>query len=126
MGCVIPFFPICLGLYLSFKKKISKTCRKQSKNQTVSRNGKPRVTEDPEFYVGYLIFWEDTQGGSVVGKGSSYQCGLGRNVSSITVSERSPERGNGNPLQYSCLENPMDRGAWQATIHGVIEEPDMT
>ena len=28
--------------------------------------------------------------------------------------------GNGNPLQYSCLENPMDRGAWQATVHGVV------
>ena len=32
---------------------------------------------------------------------------------------RSPERGNGNPLQYSCLENPMVRGAWQAIVHGV-------
>ena len=32
---------------------------------------------------------------------------------------------NGNPLQYSCLENPMDRGAWQATVHGV-EELDLT
>ena len=30
-----------------------------------------------------------------------------------------PEEGNGNPLQYSCLENPMDRGAWWATVHGV-------
>ena len=32
---------------------------------------------------------------------------------------RSPGEGNGNPLQYSCLENPIDRGAWQATVHGV-------
>ena len=32
---------------------------------------------------------------------------------------RSPGEGNGNPLQCSCLENPMDRGAWQATVHGV-------
>ena len=32
---------------------------------------------------------------------------------------RSPGGGNGNPLQYSCLENPMDRGAWGATVHGV-------
>ena len=32
---------------------------------------------------------------------------------------RSPGKGNGNPLQYSCLENPMDRGAWQAIVHGV-------
>ena len=33
--------------------------------------------------------------------------------------------GHGNPLQYSCLENPMDRGAWRATVHGVAES-DMT
>ena len=32
---------------------------------------------------------------------------------------RTPGEGNGNPLQYSCLGNPMDRGAWQATVHGV-------
>ena len=36
-------------------------------------------------------------------------------------SERSPGEGNGNPLQYSCLENTMDRGAWQATVHGVTK-----
>ena len=34
---------------------------------------------------------------------------------------RSPGEGNGNPLQYYCLENPMDRGAWQATVHGVAK-----
>ena len=32
---------------------------------------------------------------------------------------KAPGEGNGNPLQYSCLENPMDRGAWRATVHGV-------
>ena len=36
-------------------------------------------------------------------------------------SGRSPGEGNGNPLQYSCLENPMDGGAWWATVHGVTE-----
>ena len=40
---------------------------------------------------------------------------------SIPGSERSPGEGNGNPLHYSCLENSMDRGAWQATVHGVTE-----
>jgi len=35
--------------------------------------------------------------------------------------ERSPGEGNGNPLQYSCLENPLDRGAWQATVHRVAK-----
>ena len=39
---------------------------------------------------------------------------------------RSPAEGNGNPLQYSCLENPMDRGAWWATVHGVTKSQDMT
>ena len=42
------------------------------------------------------------------------------------VREDSPEEGNGNPLQYFCLENPMDRGAWQATVQGVAKESDMT
>ena len=37
---------------------------------------------------------------------------------------RSPGGGHGNPLQYSCLENPTDRGAWQATAHGVAKESD--
>ena len=37
---------------------------------------------------------------------------------SIPGSGRSPGEGNGNPLQYSCLENSTDRGAWQATVHG--------
>ena len=40
---------------------------------------------------------------------------------SIPVLGRSPGEGNGNPLQYTCLENPMDRGAWLATIHGVAK-----
>ena len=46
-------------------------------------------------------------------------------VVSIPGSRRSPGGGNGNPLQYSFLENPMDRGAWQATVNGVAEL-DMT
>ena len=42
---------------------------------------------------------------------------------SIPGSGRSPRKGNGNPFQYSCLENPMDRGAWQAIVHGVTKSP---
>ena len=53
---------------------------------------------------------------SSVGKESASSAG---DLGSIPGSERSPGEGNGNPLQYSCLENPMDRGAWQATVHGV-------
>ena len=54
--------------------------------------------------------------GSSVGKESA--CSEG-DPGLIPESERSPGEGNGNPLQYSCLGNPMDRGAWQATVHGV-------
>ena len=48
-----------------------------------------------------------------------------RDMGSIPGSGRCPGVGNGNPLQYSCLENPMDRGAWPATVPGVTES-DMT
>ena len=44
----------------------------------------------------------------------------------IPGSGRSPGGGNGNPLQYSCLGNPMDRGAWRATVRGVTKESDTT
>ena len=47
-------------------------------------------------------------------------CNAG-DLSSIPGSESSPGEGNGNPLQYSCLQNPMDGGAWWATVHGVAK-----
>ena len=54
-------------------------------------------------------------------KESSYNAG---NPGSIPRSGRSPGEENVNPLQYSCLENPMDRGTWWATVHGVTKESD--
>ena len=56
-------------------------------------------------------------GGSVV-KNPPVNAG---DMGSILGSGRSPGEGNGNLLQYSCLRNPMDRGAWQATVHGVVK-----
>ena len=44
----------------------------------------------------------------------------------IPRSRRSPIEGNGNPLQYSCLGNPIDRGTWQATVHEVSKQLDTT
>ena len=61
-------------------------------------------------------------GGSVVKNLATNEGDTG----SIPGSGRSPGEGNDNPLQYSCLENPMDRGAWQVTVHGVAKELDMT
>ena len=52
-------------------------------------------------------------------------CNAG-DVGSIPGLGRSPGEGNGNPSQYSCLENPMDGGAWWATVHGVVKESDTT
>ena len=52
------------------------------------------------------------------GKASAYNAG---DPGSIPGSRRSLGEGNGNPLQHSCLENPMDRGAWLAAIHGVTK-----
>ena len=49
-----------------------------------------------------------------------------RDVGSIPGSGRSPKEGMGNTLQYSCLQNPMDRGAWRATVHGGLKELDST
>ena len=55
----------------------------------------------------------------------SANVGNSRDAGWIPGSGRSLAEGNGNPLQYSCLENPMDRGAWRATVHRVAES-DMT
>ena len=49
-----------------------------------------------------------------------------RDLGSVPGLGRSPGEGNGNPLQYSCLENPMDRGAWRATVHGITKESETT
>jgi len=57
-------------------------------------------------------------GGSVV---KNPPANVGDAGNSIPGLGRSPEEGNGNPLQYSCLGNPMDRGGWQATVHGVTK-----
>ena len=67
--------------------------------------------------AGYLGF----TGGSD-GKDSACNAGY---LGSIPGLGRSPEEGNGNPLQYSCLKNSMKRGAWQATVH-VVAKSDTT
>ena len=48
-----------------------------------------------------------------------------RDTGPVPGSGRSPGGGNGNPLQYSCLENPMDRGAWQDTVHGTKSQTQL-
>ena len=57
----------------------------------------------------------------LVVKDLSANVGDVRDVGSIPGLGRSPGEGHGNPLQYSCLKNPMDRGAWRATVHRVTQ-----
>ena len=58
---------------------------------------------------------------ALVIKNPPASAGATRDVGLVSGSGRSPGEGNGNSLQYSCLENPMDRGAWQAIVHGVAQ-----
>ena len=58
---------------------------------------------------------------ALVVKNPPANAGDTRDTGSIPGSGRSPGGGHGNPLQYSCLENPMDRGAWWATVHGLTK-----
>ena len=63
--------------------------------------------------------WRFFYSGGATGKEPACQCT--RDRGSIPGLGRSPGGGHGKPLQYSCLENPMGRGAWQATVHGVAK-----
>ena len=66
-----------------------------------------------------IIVYGRVNGGLPDGSdGKEYACYVG-DLGLIPGSRRSPGEGNGNPLQYSCLENPMDRGAWSTIVHGV-------
>ena len=66
------------------------------------------------FWCGVLSWWRG-------GKESACSAGDTGDEGSIPGTGRSPARGNGNPLQYSSLGNPMDRGAWQAIVHEVAK-----
>ena len=70
----------------------------------------------------------DTDKVMLVVKNPPANAGDLRDSGSIPGLGRSPRVGNGNPLQYSCMENPMDRGGWQATVHRVAESdmPEVT
>ena len=81
-------------------------------SQEVKKNEEGKVC--PDRYLGSPL---DFPGGSD-GKASAYNTG---DPGSIPGSGRSPGEGNGNPLQCSCLEKPMDGGAWWATVHGAAK-----
>ena len=88
------------------KKRHSSGLRSLSQDADVTKNQKPSLSQLKGF-----------PGGSEV-KASARNA---EDPGSIPGSGRSPGEGNGNPLQYSCLENPMDGGAWWAAVHGVTK-----
>ena len=75
------------------------------------------VSQKEKHQYSILTHIDGFPGGS---EGKTSACNAG-DLGSIPGSGRSPGEGNGNPLQYSCLENPMDRGAWWATVNGVAK-----
>ena len=71
------------------------------------------------------MLWQLKTGSTVVNNLSA-NAGDARDVGSIPGLARSPRGGHGNPLQYSCLEDFMDRGAWRATVHGVTKSQTLS
>ena len=98
------------------------------RHQTTDKRGKPLLLQVWKNKGREQNYWSPNRdregwhfpGGSVV-KSPPANAGDTGDVGSIPVSGRSPGGGNGNLLQYSCLENSIDRGAWRATVHGVTK-----
>ena len=80
----------------------------------------PSIRVFSYIYIYIYIYIYSFPGGSVV-KNLPANAGDARNIVLIPRLGRSPWRRNSNLLQYSCLKNPVDRGAWQATVHGITE-----
>ena len=97
--------------FLRFQRKLNLFHLNSDEFQRhVSGFGEEKIREE-------LLFKDQCPGGS---DGKEFACNVG-DAGSIPGLGRSPGEGNGNPLQYSCLENSMDRGAWQATVRGVAK-----
>ena len=100
---------------------VSWNCWETKWLRTAGKNAKEQLTDNFMTFQSYwwkikgLSSWEGFPGGSAV---ENLPASAG-DVGSIPGSGRSPGEGNGNPLQYSCLGNPMDRGTWWTTVHGV-------
>ena len=84
--------------------------------------GSQRVDMTEELTLHYTVVERASQVARVV-KNLPANAG---DLASILGWGRSPAGGHGNPLRYSCLENPMDRGAWRATAHGIPKVSDVT
>jgi len=100
---------MCKNVYPMCRKKCILCVKKKSVSKTIK-------------YLGINL---NEPGGSLI-KNPPANAGGAENVGWIPELGRSPGEGNGNPLQYSCLGNPMDRKAWRATVYGVPKVSDTT
>ena len=111
-------------MFACFEQMASK-CSATNTNQLNPRDPNPcwlrscfRKANQPTLCSGWIsVLYQGFLGGPD-SKESAYNTG---DLASIPWLGKSPGEGNGNPLQYSCLENPMDGGAWRASVHGVTE-----
>ena len=104
-----------LRLHRAWAGAMTHACHSVSPSQTLTRTSPSQPSSSTP------LIWK-ALGGSMV-KNSPTSVG---DAGSTPGSGRFPGEGNGNPLQYPCLGNPVDRGAWQAAVHGVTEESDTT
>ena len=102
--------------------------RSQILNLAMAAQATATAYSEGFFFISYLHPPLSQVGfpGGASGKEPTCNAGDIGDAGSIPVLGRYPGEGHGNPLQYSCLENTMDRGAWQATLHGGHKESDTT
>ena len=93
-------------------------CLTQITERTSARPGSGHCDPNCICFLTTSTWWKGFPSGSVV-KNPPANAGASGDMGLIPGSERSLRGGNGNPLQYSCWDNPMDRGAWWSTVHGV-------
>ena len=104
--------------WVSLCWSMSGICLTQITEGTRARPGSGHCDSNCICSLTTSTWWKGFPSGSVV-KNPPANTGASGDVGLIPGSERSLGGGNGNPLQYSCWDNPMDRGAWWSTVHGV-------
>ena len=121
LSILSPFFHLSFSLFLCFTQNLQTA----SSLSSIYVHVKIPWTEDPgglqsmrsqRVTHDWVLHW-----GFPGGSNSTEFVYKAVDLGLIPGSGRSPGEGNGNPLQYSCLENPMNRGAWWATVHGVTK-----
>ena len=126
----IPSPPLALFIVMLPKVRLTSHCRMSGSRWVITPSWLSRSLKSVLFFCVfsssvcscYLFLICDFASGSD-NKESAYNV---EDLGLIPGLGRSPGGGNGNPFQYSCLENPMDRGTWQAAVHGIAKSFDMT